>query len=116
MIFISSPLFVYIFDPTFAIGTICPSIIFGAPQTISEVSLLPRSIDVTFNLSALGCFSHFKTLPATTPVSPPLMDSNGKIFSTSKPRLVNISDISSGLDLVSRYSLSQLIDIFTGFI
>ena len=64
----------------------------------------------------MGCFSHFKTFPATTPFRPPLTDSNGKSFSTSKPRLVNMSDISSGLEFVWRYSLSQLIDIFTGFI
>ena len=36
-IFISTPSFVYIFDPTTATGTICPFSIFGAPQTISEI-------------------------------------------------------------------------------
>ena len=96
-IFISIPSLVYIFEPTVATGTICPFSIFGAPQTISKTSLLPISIEVTFSLSALGCLPHSSTLPATTPFSPPSIDSKSDIFSTSNPKLVSISDISSGV-------------------
>ena len=93
LIFISIPSFVYIFDPTGATGTTCPFFILGAPQTISEMLLFPRSIEVTFNLSAFGCFVHSRTLPAMTPFRPPLIDSKGDSFSTSKPKLVKISEI-----------------------
>ena len=86
----------YIFEPTVATGTICPLSILGAPQTISQTSLSPISIEVTLSLSALGCLPHSNTLPATTPAKPPFIDSKLDIFSTSNPKLVRISDISSG--------------------
>ena len=88
----------YILEPTFATGTICPFSILGAPHTISKISLLPKSIEVTFNLSASGCFIQSKTFPATTPLSPPFTDSKVESFSTSRPKFVNISDISSALE------------------
>ena len=86
----------YIFEPTVATGTICPLSILGAPQTISQTSLSPISIEVTLSLSAFGCLPLFNSLPATTPAYRPFLDSNLDIFSTSNPKLVRISDISSG--------------------
>ena len=54
-----------IFDPIIATGTVNPFLILGAPQIISSI-LFPKSILHNFNLSALGCLTHFKTLPMTT--------------------------------------------------
>src|SRR5688572_5106422 len=66
-----------------ATHTVWPAAMLLAPQTIVDGAVPPTSTVVTDNLSASGCLTQVRTLPATTPFNPPLTDSHVSIFSTS---------------------------------
>ncbi len=94
--------------PTVATATVWFLSTLGAPQTIWRSSSPPTSTVVMLSLSAFGCFFIDLVFPTTTPFSPPGIDSNLVIPSTSRPREVNLSPIDSWFSLNSKYSLSQL--------
>ena len=70
----ASPSAVYKVVPIVATGTFCPAATFGAPQTICKGLAAPTFTVVSFNLSALGCFTQVKTSPTTMPSKAPLTD------------------------------------------
>ena len=81
-----------------------PSLTLGAPQTTFKTSFPLMVTSQTFNLSALGCFSAFKTFAILNlPISPEF----SFMPSTSSPMFVSWSMISFSLADVLRCSLSQ---------
>ena len=95
--------------PMVATGTFCPAATLGAPHTIWTGALpSPKSTVVIFNLSASGCFSHVSTWPITTPCNPPFKLSNASTPSTSRPKSVSMSAISSDFKSVLMNCLIQL--------
>ena len=81
-----------------------PSLAFAAPHTTFKISLPPVVTSQTFSLSALGCFSAFKTLAILNlPKSPEFSFT----LSTSSPIFMSRSIISFSLADVLRCSLSQ---------
>ena len=81
-----------------------PSLTFGAPHTTFKISFPPMVTSQTFNLSAFGCFSAFKTLAILNlPKSPKFSFTP----STSSPIFISRSIISLSLADVLRCSLSH---------
>ena len=98
--------------PIVATGTFCPTATLGAPHTICTGALpSPKSTVVIFNLSASGCFSQVSTWPTTTPCNPPFKLSKVSTPSTSKPKSVSMSAISSDFKSVLMNCFNQLYDI-----
>ena len=92
--------------------TFWPASTLGAPHTIGSKSPFPTFTVVTINLSALLCFSTRCTSPTIKPSRLPFTDSNSSSPSTSRPQSVRTTANSSGFTSNSRYSLSQLYEIF----
>ena len=99
-------------EPSFAIGTISPSLILSAPVTICIVSS-PTFTCVTTNLSASGCLSILRIFPTTTfLISFPF----SSIPSTFEPVIVRISPSSFELTFISLYSFNHSILAFIIFL
>ena len=81
-----------------------PSLAFGAPQTTFKISFPPIVTSHTFNLSAFGCFSAFKTFAILNLLISPEFSFTS---STSSPMFVSWLMISLSLAVVLRCSLSH---------
>ena len=98
--------------PIVATGTFCPAATFGAPQTICTGAFpSPKSTVVILSLSASGCFSQVSTCPTTTPCNPPFKLSYLSTPSTSKPKSVSKSAVSSAAKSILINCFNQLYEI-----
>ncbi len=80
--------------PIVATGTLSPSPMFEAPQTMASGSFSLMSTCSNFNLSASGCGFMDRIWPTRTPLTPARGDSTP---STSCPRRTSVSAISAGV-------------------